>query len=97
MLLILCAAIILLFVVRNVIRQAENESLKGSIVGSLGERGRQLVATCLPAEDGGDSLVTANPKQATKVRRDCNRCLLNAVSVYIYGGSHVFSVCEFSL
>lgn len=47
--------------------QAENDSLKGSIVGSLGERGRELVAKCEPADAGG-SLVTANPKQATKVR-----------------------------
>lgn len=47
--------------------QAENDSLAESIVGSLGERGRELVAKCAPAEAGG-SLVTANPKQATKVR-----------------------------
>ncbi|CAN0115059.1 unnamed protein product, partial [Ectocarpus sp. 4 AP-2014] len=48
--------------------QAENESLKGSIVGSLGERGRELVAKCMPADTGG-SLVTANNKQATKASK----------------------------
>ena len=46
--------------------QAENDSLKGSIVGSLGERGRELVAKFSPEDEGG-TLVTANPTQATKV------------------------------
>lgn len=47
--------------------QAENDSLKGSIVDSLGDRGRMLVAKCVPDDMGG--LVTANPNQATKVRK----------------------------
>lgn len=46
--------------------QAENDSLKGSIIDSLGDRGRVLVAKCVPDDMGG--LVTANPSQATKVR-----------------------------
>lgn len=50
----------------SVPHQAENESLKESIVGSLGDRGRELVAKCEPADASG-TLVTANPKQATKV------------------------------
>lgn len=46
--------------------KAENDSLKGSIVQSLGDRGRELVAKCVPEDVGG--LVTSNPTQATKVR-----------------------------
>ncbi|CAM9597342.1 unnamed protein product, partial [Hapterophycus canaliculatus] len=58
--------------------QAENDSLKGSIVGSLGERGRELVAKCVPADSGG-SLVTANPKQATKILDDPDYSLVKAL------------------
>ncbi|CAM9905068.1 unnamed protein product [Scytosiphon promiscuus] len=58
--------------------QAENDSLKGSIVGSLGERGRELVSKCVPADTGG-SLVTANPKQATKILDDPDYSLVKAL------------------
>eukprot|EP00752_Nemacystus_decipiens_P018219 g16348.t1 len=59
--------------------QAENESLKGSIVGSLGERGKELVAKCEPVDAGGGSLVTANPKQATKILDDPDYSLVKAL------------------
>lgn len=51
------------------LRQAENDLLKGSILTSLGDRGRDLVAECVP-EDAEGPLVTANPTQATKVREE---------------------------
>nr|AML77735.1 putative LOV domain-containing protein [Sargassum fusiforme] len=58
--------------------QAENESLKGSIIGSLGQHGRELVAKCSP-EDAESTLVTANPTQATKILDDPDYSLVKAL------------------
>nr|AML77111.1 putative LOV domain-containing protein [Desmarestia viridis] len=58
--------------------QAENDSLKGSIVSSLGGRGRELVAKCVP-EDAEGPLVTANPTQATKILDDPDYSLVKAL------------------
>nr|AML76369.1 putative LOV domain-containing protein [Ishige okamurae] len=57
--------------------QVENDSLKGSIVESLGDRGRELVAKCVPEEAEG--LITANPKQATKILDDPDYSLVKAL------------------
>nr|AML77777.1 putative LOV domain-containing protein [Dictyopteris undulata] len=57
--------------------QAENDSLKGSIVQSLGDRGRTLVAECAPEDVGG--IITANPTQATKILDDPDYSLVKAL------------------
>ncbi|CAM9608780.1 unnamed protein product [Discosporangium mesarthrocarpum] len=44
--------------------QAENESLKNSIVEHLGKKGEDLVAKCVP---GTTSIITTNTQRATKV------------------------------